>query len=183
MRHLPLAAGTAALLALGLGPALAQGAGKPANLCKELVAYVHPPAPAPAAPAAAPAGQPPAVAAAAPPQGQSQGQQTPSAAAGDTQQKAGLSGPVPNSGPGAAGPQGTAQGAAPQPATAAAPAAAPPPAKPTPEMIAAVDAAAEANDLAGCRQAARRMRVAGIPLPAPLLALSALDLKFLQAAQ
>ncbi|WP_336488722.1 hypothetical protein [Methylobacterium nigriterrae] len=170
------------------GAALAQGAvqgagdpgvraGKPANICRELVAYVHPPAPA--APAAAPAGAPAATPAVQAPQ---PGQPTPTAspAAGEPQQKSGLSGPVPQSGPGAAGPQGEAQKAA-QAAPPAAPAAPAPP-KPTPEMIEQVDAAARDGNIAGCRDAARRMRLAGIPLPSPLLALAALDLKYLQAA-
>src|SRR5437588_461125 len=63
------AAALATASALSIGAALAQGtapgsqstrAGKPANLCDELLAFVHPPAPA-AAPgaAAAPAAPPP----------------------------------------------------------------------------------------------------------------------------
>ncbi|AWN42024.1 hypothetical protein DK389_17890 [Methylobacterium durans] len=202
MKGLPIAAlAAAAILVPGAASAQA-GSGKPANLCKELVAYVHPPAPPPAAAApagqpAAPGGQPaaasgqsaapggqPAPAVQAPQPGQPSAGASP--AAGETQQKSGLSGPVPQSGPGAAGPQGTAQAeakpAAPPPAAPATPAP-PPPLKPTPEMIERVDAAARDNNIAACRDAARQMRVAGIPMPAPLLALSALDLKFFEGVQ
>ncbi|MER2264532.1 hypothetical protein [Methylobacterium oxalidis] len=195
----------AAILAPGLAFGQA-GTGKPANLCQELVTFVHPPAPAPAP---APAGGQPTPAVQAPTSGQPSGGA--SAAAGETQQKSGLSGPVTQTGPGAAGPQGAAQagqGAA-QPAQGAAPpaqgaaqpgaqaeakpaapppaapaaAAPPPPPKPTPEMIERVDAAARDNNISACRDAARQMRVAGIPMPAPLLALSALDPKFFEAAR
>ena len=37
---------------------------------------------------------------------------------------------------------------------------------------------AEGNDLVACRQAARELRLAGVAVPAPLLALAALDPKF-----
>ena len=159
------------------GPAPGAGSGKPANICQELIAFVHPPAPA------APTGSPPPQAATAV-QAPAQGQPAPTAspAAGEPQQKSGLSGPVAQTGPGASGPQGEAQKAAPP--------AAPPPAtaatgapKPSPEMIEQVDAAARNNDIVGCRDTARKMRVAGVALPAPLLALTALDLKYLQAAR
>ncbi|GEP05791.1 hypothetical protein [Methylobacterium oxalidis] len=190
----------AAILAPGLAFGQA-GTGKPANLCQELVTFVHPPAPAPA-PAPAAGGQPtPAVQA--PSSGQPGGGA--SAAAGETQQKSGLSGPVTQTGPGAAGPQGAAQAgqgaaqpaqgaaqpgaqaeakppAAPPPAAPATPAPPPPP-KPTPDMIERVDAAARDNNISACRDAARQMRVAGIAMPAPLLALSALDPKFFEAAR
>lgn len=43
-----------------------------------------------------------------------------------------------------------------------------------------VEALAEANDIAGCQQAARQMRVSGVSMPPPLMALAALDLKFHQ---
>jgi len=39
-------------------------------------------------------------------------------------------------------------------------------------------ALAGAGDIRACRDAARRMRLAGVNLPNPLLALTALDLKF-----
>ena len=38
-----------------------------------------------------------------------------------------------------------------------------------------------ANDMVACRDAARKMRLAGVAMPAPLLALTALDPKFFEA--
>src|SRR3712207_8322784 len=43
------------------------------------------------------------------------------------------------------------------------------------------EAAASSNDIAGCKAAAQEMRRAGVALPAPLIALAGLDLKYLQA--
>ncbi|TGD96258.1 hypothetical protein [Methylobacterium nonmethylotrophicum] len=166
-------------VAAGLGAAQAQDAGaaqpkRPADLCQELVAFVHPKAPDPA-PAAG--GQPATAAVQAPDRGAAQ---QPSAGAGETQQKSGLSGPVAQTGPGASGPQGQAQA---QSQAAPAPAGAPAQKGPSPEQVAAVDAAAGANDLPACRAAAQSIRRAGVVMPAPLLALSALDLKFFAAQQ
>jgi hypothetical protein len=65
----------------------------------------------------------------------------------------------------------------------------PPPAPPAPSpkpdeaLIAKIDAAAAANDQATCRAAARTMRVAGVIMPPPLLALSALNPKFFAGSQ
>ncbi|KMO45016.1 hypothetical protein VQ03_00090 [Methylobacterium tarhaniae] len=159
----------AAGLAAGVGSAHA--AGPPANLCQELVAFVHPKAPdaAPTAP------QPATAAVQAPDRGAAQ---QPSSGAGETQQKSGLSGPVAQTGPGAAGPQGQAQA---QSQAAPAPAGAPAQKKPSPEQVAQVDAAAGANDIQACRAAAQSLRRAGVVMPAPLLALSALDPKFFAA--
>jgi hypothetical protein len=117
----------------------------------------------------------------------------------------GISGPIPSgntqgtTGPQAAGqnpavtqPQGQAgqggAGGSPKPAPAAqaaAPAApaAPEAPKPTPAAIEKAQAAARDNNIAGCRGAAQEMRRAGVALPAPLIALAGLDLKYLQAAQ
>ncbi|MBY0299767.1 MAG: hypothetical protein K2X71_27650 [Methylobacterium sp.] len=168
----------AAALVLLPAAALAQQPGDPAprsgpaDLCRELVAFVRPPVPAAPAQPAAPPSQ--AVAVQAPQGGQSQ---LPSAGAGETQQKSGLSGPVAQNGPGAPGPQGQAQAAA--PSGAAAP---PAPGKPTPAMIEQVDAAAASRDVKACRAVARQMRTAGVVMPAPLLALAALDPKFFPAA-
>jgi hypothetical protein len=131
--------------------------GKPANLCGELLAFVHPPAP-PSAPAPAPssgaaaAGQTQGQAAAAQPPvnsatavtapAQNQGGPQPSSAGGAPQQSSSLSGPVTPSGPGASGPQGAAQpgGGGPPPATTDA-AKPPAPAAP-PQQAAAAPAAA-----------------------------------------
>ncbi|MET7246636.1 hypothetical protein ABZT49_25110 [Methylobacterium sp. EM32] len=157
----------AAGLAVSVGAV--QAAGQPANLCQELVAFVHPKAPD--APASAPA-QPAPAAVQAPDKGAAQ---LPNSGAGETQQKSGLSGPVAQTGPGASGPQGQAQA---QSQAAPAPSGAPAQKGPSPEQVAQVDAAAGANDIQACRAAARAMRKAGVVMPAPLLALSALDPKF-----
>ncbi len=159
------------LAALAATVSAAQAAGPPANLCQELVAFVHPKAPD--APASAP--QPATAAVQAPDRGAAQ---QPSAGAGETQQKSGLSGPVAQTGPGASGPQGQAQA---QSQAAPAPAGAPAQKKPSPEQIAQVDAAAAANDVQACRAAAQAIRRAGVVMPAPLLSLSALDPKFFAA--
>ncbi|PIK69127.1 hypothetical protein CS379_31440 [Methylobacterium frigidaeris] len=159
------------LAAAGLAASLsaAQAAGPPANLCQELLAFVHPKAPdTPPASAA----QPAAAAVQAPDRGEAQ---QPSSGAGETQQKSGLSGPVAQTGPGASGPQGQAQA---QSQAAPAPAGAPAQKKPTPEQVAQADAAAAANDIQACRAAAQSIRRAGVVMPAPLIALSALDPKF-----
>jgi hypothetical protein len=187
-------------------PAQQAGAGgrSPANLCQELVAYVkQATAPAPGAPAAAQGPQPsPAqqVAAAAPPSPGAAATAQPPTKDGPSQ--SGIPGPVPREqtqgtpGPQAAGqnpavtqPQTPAAaqpgGQGPPPAQTAAPAApaTPPPLKPNADQIAKVEAAAQGNDLAACRQTAQQMRRAGLPMPNPLLALAAADLKYLQQAQ
>jgi hypothetical protein len=41
---------------------------------------------------------------------------------------------------------------------------------------------AGANDIAACQKTAREMRVAGVAMPPPLMALAALDLKYQQAS-
>jgi hypothetical protein len=42
------------------------------------------------------------------------------------------------------------------------------------------EALAGANDLAACRDATRKLRLAGVAMPPPLLALAALDLQYHQ---
>ncbi|HEY7382758.1 MAG TPA: hypothetical protein VH835_01635 [Dongiaceae bacterium] len=190
-------------------PAQPAGGGRgPANLCQELVAYVRQAtAPAPGAAQAAAAAQSPqpspaqqvaptaaptapATAAAAQPPGK------------DAPSQSGIPGPVPQAqtqgtpGPQAAGqnpavtqPQTPAAaqpgGQAPPPAqaAAAAPPAPPQAPKPTAEHLAKLEAAAQGNDLAACRNYGQQMRRAGMPMPPPLLALAGLDLKYLQQAQ
>ena len=174
----------------------ATSAGKPANLCQELIAFVRQPdaaVKADATPAAL------ATAVQAPKEG------TPAQKSGDgggePQENAGLSGQVTSSGPGASGPQGNTQNAA-APSGAAAGAApsqqgppspqspAPTPAapatptapKPTAEAISEIERAATGNDLAGCRAAGQRMRRAGVAMPAPLVALSPMSLNLLEGA-
>ena len=171
------------------------GAGKPANLCRELVAFVQQPDPAVRSDV-----QPAQLSTAvqAPKQGSEEAK--PSASAGAPQNTSGQSGQIPNAGPGAAGPQGTAQNTAPSGATAnlaanaqtppsaqgepvpKAPPTAPSTPKPSPEAIQQVEKAASRNDLRGCRAVAQQMRRAGVAMPAPLLALSALNPRLLEAA-
>jgi hypothetical protein len=45
------------------------------------------------------------------------------------------------------------------------------------------EALAQANDLQACHDAAQRLRVAGVSMPPPLIALAALDVKFFGAQQ
>jgi hypothetical protein len=145
--------------------------GRPANLCQELLAFVKQPEPAKEA-AATPPQQATAVSN---PSGASQGKA--SSAGGDVQQKSGLSGPTPGGSPNQAGTdaqRGPANQAKDAPA-ATKPASAP---HPDAATIAAVEAAAAADDQLGCRSAARTMRMHGVALPPPLLALAALDPKF-----
>ena len=149
----------------------------PADLCKELLAFVKPPeAPAAAAPAPAPAPQQ-ATAVSAP---ANKDASQPSSVAGETQQKSGLSGPVPSTGPSSnASTFNQTYTKANSEAKGAAPPGTPKPApKPDEAMIAKVETAAAGNDTAGCRAAAQVMRKAGVGLPPPLIALSALDVKF-----
>jgi hypothetical protein len=130
--------------------------GKPADLCAEVLAFVHPPAPA-AAPASAPA----AAAAPASPQAQAAAAQPPANAAtavtapaqsgsapqpssggGAPQQSSSLSGQVTPSGPGASGPQGAAQPGAGGPPPASGDAAKAPAPQPAPQQAAAAPAPA-----------------------------------------
>jgi hypothetical protein len=127
--------------------------GKPADLCAELLAFVHPPAPAAAsapAAAAAPASPQAQAAAAQPPANaatavtapaQSGSAPQPSSGGGAPQQSSSLSGQVTPSGPGAAGPQGAAQpgGGGPPPASGDAK---PPAPQPAPQQAAAAPAPA-----------------------------------------
>ena len=166
------------------------GSGKPANLCQELVNFVRQPVEAVKADST-PKSLAPAVQATKPGDTPAKA----SDAAGAPQTADGVSGQATSSGPGASGPQGEAQNkAAPagSTATAAAPSAPPPapaasPSPPapqaSPEAIQTIEAAAANNDLSGCRAAAQQMRRAGVVMPAPLLALSAMNIRLLEAAQ
>ncbi|TNC05287.1 hypothetical protein FF100_35855 [Methylobacterium terricola] len=167
----------------GLPPPEATGrpaAGKPANLCRELVVFVHQPD------AAQNADAPPAqLATAVSAKKESAETAKPHEGGGQVQQNSGLSGQITTSGPGAAGPQGDAQNkGAPAGSTATAAAGTPamPPVKPTLENVQEVEKASAENNLRGCRAAAQRMRKAGVMMPSPLLALSAMDPKLLEAA-
>lgn len=187
--------------ALVLGPALAhaQGApvqpadpshsapGRPANLCQELVAFVKQPEAATKA-----AETPPQLATAVTARKSDDAAAKPSAP-GTPQSTSGQSGQITASGPGASGPQGdtqnkaaptgstaTASGPA-RDASAAAPAGPVAP-KPSAENVQQIESAAGANDIQGCRAAAQTMRRAGVVMPGPLLALSAMSPKLLEGA-
>lgn len=167
---------TATLLAL---PASAQDAappaasGGPADLCKELLAFVT----APEAKKQEGATPPSQTTAVSNPSGKSEGK--PSGGGGEPQLKSGLSGATGSSDTVAPGDRKSALAQANASAkAAAAPAASPPPPKPDAATVAGIETAAASNDQAGCRAAARTMRKAGVPMPPPLLALAALDLKF-----
>jgi hypothetical protein len=173
----------------------------PADLCQELLAFVRGPAEKRAAEGKSPPGVATAV------EAPSQDEQIPVAKGGNdaSQESAGMSGPVTPSGSGAPGPQGNAQEApgsasSPQGATAtpgSAPSAdgkkiagtapgsvAPAPTKdPDAGQVEKVEAAARSHDIHQCRAAAQEMRRAGVTMPAPLLALAALDPKFFSPQQ
>ncbi|MCJ2037340.1 hypothetical protein [Methylobacterium sp. J-068] len=160
-------------------------AGGPANLCGELLAFVKKPEEKKQE-AATPPAQATAISNSS---GKSDAQ--PSASGGQPQQNSGLSGPVnaqakaPTSdtrAPVSAGNTVLAQAnaAAKSPAPPGAPAPSP---KPDEALIARIDAAAAANDQVACRAAARAMRVAGVIMPPPLLALAALNPKFYVGTQ
>ena len=163
-------------------------AGKPANLCQELVAFVHQPDPALKADA-----PPPQLATAVSAKKEGGDSAKPSEVGGAPAQNSGQSGQITASGPGASGPQGEAQNkAAPAGSTAtatAAPskassgAAAPASPKPSPEQVQQADAAAGGNDIRACRTIAQEMRRKGVVMPSPLLALAALKLQLLEAAE
>ncbi|AWI87178.1 hypothetical protein C0214_01690 [Methylobacterium sp. DM1] len=194
-RHL---VGGLAASALLVGAAAAQDAapaappvasGKPANLCQELVAFVKQPEPANKA-ATTPPQQATAVSN---PSGKTEGGKP--SDGGEPQKTSGLSGAVSETGNGpapgkqnnnpssnpagnpAVNPHAKANAEAKSPPPPATPAPAP---KPDPGTVEKIEAAAGANDLAACREAARSMRTAGVVMPPPLLALSALDLRFFQ---
>lgn len=173
-------------------PANERSSGTPANLCHELVAFVHQPDTATGSEA-----KPPQLATAVSARKPGDLSAKPSAAGGAAQQTSGQSGQITSSGPGAAGPQGEAQNKG-TPSGPTATALGPPknsspldstaPSaleahKPSPEDVQQVEAAAAGNDLLGCRGAAQKMRRAGVVMPGPLLALSALDPKLLEASR
>jgi hypothetical protein len=188
-------------------PAATQaGTGRPANLCQELLAFVRESQPEAAAPADAPAsvtrpdeqtadapvppadqddaaadeeaaaageGSLPASGEAVPPQ--------PHTESGSAQDVTGQSGPAheapePNTADTAEGnvenaPQ-TSGLSAPVPAETAE-------AEENVSLsLASAEELAGANDIAACQDAARKLRLAGAPMPEPLLALTALDLQY-----
>ncbi|MGU3539323.1 hypothetical protein [Methylobacterium sp. A54F] len=146
--------GLAAGLALLAGPAAA--AGPPADLCRELAAFLKPPGPQETgtpSPAQATAVQAPA---------EDKGAAKPAASGGSPQQNSGQSGQVTK-------PEGdkTAQ-----------PASGP---KLPADIASEAQAAADAADPRACRAAVQRIRRAGgVAVPPPLLALGALDIRFFE---
>lgn len=180
----PLVFFAAALLS---STALAQQ-GQRADLCAELSDFVTKQQAQKPADTAPPPQQATAV------QAPARDGQRPQPGGGDApQQTSGMSGPVTHGGTGAPGPQGQAQEssgsgqhnpqaggdnrpAAPPAAAAQAPQAPPP----TPEALEAAHTAIDGKDALACRDATQKMRRAGVNLPAPLLALAALDPKILK---
>jgi len=170
------------------GMASAQGdaslAGRPANLCQELVAFVRQPVASMKA-----VETPPQLATAVTARKSGEPSEKPSAP-GTPQNTSGMSGQITASGPGAAGPQGAAQNkAVPNGSTATAsgptrdaPVTAPAAPRPSPEDVRQVEDAAGSNDLRRCRDVAQTMRRAGVAMPAPLLALAAMSPQLLEAA-
>jgi hypothetical protein len=164
--------------------AAASRQGGPANLCQEIVAFMK--APPPEAPAPTGAEKKPAAASA------KQG----TTGSGDPAKKEGGSGSaqkitgqdgVATDAP-EPGKDNAASGSAknaPQKESRAAPL---PPADVTStpkESVLTVEAAeqlATANDIAQCQKTAREMRVAGVAMPPPLIALAALDMQYQQKA-
>jgi outer membrane protein OmpA-like peptidoglycan-associated protein len=174
----------AALAVGGESPAAAPAQEGPANLCQELLAFVKAPPPE-APPVAAPAAQGTAPATQQAPTGGAVLKQS-AAQGGSAQQTAGQSGPAieapkPNVAPAA---QASGQNA-PQTSGIAAPV--PPAPTSTPKesvlSLAEAEGLANANNMEACREAGRRLRLAGVAVPPPLLALTALDLRFHQQAQ
>jgi outer membrane protein OmpA-like peptidoglycan-associated protein len=161
----------------------------PANLCQELLAFIKAPPPEAAPPAAAPGAQGTAQRQASTQQGGATGGTTPPQApaqGASAQQTTGQSGPAveaPRSNT-APATQGSGQNA-PQTAGIAAPVPAAPTSPPKESILSLAEAEelANANDMKACREAGRRLRLAGVAVPPPLLALTALDLRFHQQAQ
>lgn len=152
--------------------------GSPANLCQEMLAFMKSPPPEAVVPAAA---KKPAA-------GATQGTTGPHDPAksqdgsGSAQKITGQSGVATDAPePGRDGAASGSANNAPQKESRAAPL---PPANATStpkEFVLTIDAAerlAEANDIAQCQKAARHMRVAGVAMPAPLIALAALDMQY-----
>jgi hypothetical protein len=156
----------------------AQQAGGPANLCQELLAFMKAPAEVATPTAAAPAQQAgtSSTSAAAPAK--------PETGTGSAQKITGQAGvasdaPQPSKEKVASGSATNA----PQKESRAAPV---PPSdtSSTPKdsviNVAKAEELAAANDIAQCQKTAREMRVAGVAMPPPLLALAALDLQYQQ---
>jgi hypothetical protein len=165
----------------GAAPAAASqpAAPGPANLCRELVAFMQAPPPAPAPTAAAPAK--PATTS---PSGEAVPQKPPSAT-GSAQDASGHSGPAheaPKQHTGAASETGAHKAELKSGLSAPVPKAPATAAKEAVLTVEQAQALAGANDIRACRDAARKLRLAGVAMPPPLLALTALDLQYQQTA-
>lgn len=188
----PATEAPAAETAAPAGQATAEksGDGGPANLCEELMAFMTAPPPAaetPAKPAAdaksAAEAKDTLEAKGAPASGQAV-EPEPPGETGSAQEISGQSGPA--HGAPAPNPKLAAQGdvqKAPQTSSMSAPVPTEPsaPAKESIMSVAEVQALAATNDIAACQDAARKLRLAGAAMPPPLIALTALDLRFHQA--
>lgn len=186
----------AGILALAASASFAQtaadpaGARGPANLCQELLAFMEAPPPAATAAPAAPAQvakAEPAKDGVAP---ASAGAKAADTAAAGSAAKEGASSPqaTGQSGPATDAPDPNVAGAknvgkaedAPQKASVSAPV--PTDGKSVSKesvlSVAEAGSLAAANDIAACQTAARELRIAGVAVPSPLLALTALDLKY-----
>jgi hypothetical protein len=187
----------AAILALAAPTAFAQsaadpaGARGPANLCQELLAFMEAPPPAataaPAAPAQAAKAEPAKEGAAAASPGTGAADAAPAAPAGAAKEGASSQQATGQSGPATDAPDPNVTGAkvgkaedAPQKASVSAPV--PTDGKSVSKesvlSVAEAESLAAANDIAACQTAARELRIAGVAVPPPLLALTALDLKY-----
>lgn len=176
------------LVAAALLPSMANAEGeasplgRPANLCRELAAFVRQPVEAMKA-----VETPPQLATAVTARKSGEPSEKPSAA-GTPQNTSGMSGQVTASGPGAAGPQGTAQNlAVPKGSTTTASGkdtavTAPAAPRASADDIRHIEDAVGSNDLGRCRDIAQTMRRAGVAMPAPLLSLAAMSQQLLEAA-
>jgi hypothetical protein len=159
-------------------PAAAQPAAMgPANICQELVAFMQgPPAAAPAATPAKPGGGSPSGEAV---------PQKPQDKTSSAEAASGQSGPAheaPKPHPGSTSETGASKAELKSGLSAPVPTA---PAAATKEAVLTLAQAqqfAAANDIRACRDAARKLRLAGVAMPPPLLALVALDLRYQQTA-
>lgn len=164
----------AGIFALAATTSLAQtaddpaAAGRPANLCQELLAFVK---------------APPAAEAAKKEPGKKGGS---TGGSSSSQEVTGQSGPAHESpDPKAAAAAGGTAKDAPQKSGMSAPV--PTDGESVPEKsvvsVAEAEELARANDIAGCQAAFRELRIAGVAVPPPLLALAALDLQYQSTAQ
>jgi hypothetical protein len=171
----------AGIFALAASTSLAQTGG-PANLCQELVAFVRQPPPADAG-AAAPAraaAAPQGAAAAKPASGEAVPAR-PVEQTGSAQQASGQTGPAHGAPqPNAQGTEGTKADGAELKSSLSAPVPTDTESTASEAVLGLAEAEelARANDIAACQRAARELRLAGVAMPPPLLALTALDLQY-----